>query len=144
MARVVGRSGWVLALDISQGMIEACRQRVEGLTQVEVAQAALEDLDLTPASFDRVICHQVFPHFDNKPRALAKMAKLLGPGGVLVVDHFFGAAHINDTHRKAGTVVEHDLLPSDPEMRLLLEEAGFRVDMMADDHLGYFVRATLL
>ena len=143
LGELVGPQGRVLALDISQGMIQACGRRVEGLGQVEAVCAALEELSEPPGGFDRVICHQVFPHFDDQSRALAKMAALLKPGGLLLVAHFVSAAEINDTHRKAGTVVENDLLPEDPRMMGLMAKAGFVVERLVDDELGYFLKARL-
>lgn len=143
LAQAVGPSGHLVAMDISQGMVQACRKRVAGLSWVRVEQVALEDLDAEPASFDRIICHQVFPHFDDKPAALAHMAGLLKPGGVLVVAHFMKSKAINNIHRKAGTVVEHDMLPPPEEMRLLLEQAGLNLEALRDDELGYFLKARL-
>jgi len=143
LAQMVGPGGRLVALDISLGMVRACRRRVAGLSWVRVEQTALEEFTAAPASFDRVICHQVFPHFDDKPAALAHMAKLLRPGGILVVDHFMRSEAINDTHRKAGTAVEHDLLPPPEQMRRLVARAGFVLEILTDDELGYFLKARL-
>lgn len=144
LARVVGSEGVVLALDISPAMTEACARRVADLIQARVLCAALEDLEQPAASFDRVVCHQVFPHFDDQPAALGRLAGLLRPGGVLVVAHFINSHEINDTHRKAGTVVEGDLLPPPEVMRRMVAEAGLVLEWQADDGLGYFLKARRL
>lgn len=141
LARAVGPAGSVLALDISPAMAEACQRRVAALPQVDVRCTGLEELDEKPGSFDAAICHQVFPHFDDQPQALRRLHSLLRPGSALLVVHFISRAEINDTHRKAGTVVEGDLLPEPAVMRLMMEEAGFSLEMLADDDLGYFLRA---
>lgn len=143
LAQVVGPGGYLAALDISQGMVQACQQRVAGLAWVRVEQAALEEFAAAPASFDRVVCHQVFPHFDDKPAALARMTALLKPGGVLTVVHFMNSEVINDTHRKAGTVVEQDLLPPPEEMARLLDQTGLSLELLLDDELGYLLKARL-
>ena len=143
LASVVGPQGHLVALDISQGMVEACRQRVAGLSWVRVEQMALEEFAAPAGSFDRVVCHQVFPHFDDHPAALAHMVRLLKPGGLLTVVHFMPSQVINDTHRKAGTVVEQDLLPEPEQMRRLVEAAGLELEVFHDDDLGYFLKARL-
>ena len=102
---------------------------------------ALEDLRLPPEFFHRVICHQVFPHFDRQPEALSIINRLLADDGVLLVAHFTSRSEINDTHRKAGTVVERDMLPEDDKMRAMMSEAGFEVESLIDDELGYLLRA---
>lgn len=143
LASVVGPGGGLVALDISEGMVQACRRRVAGLSWVRVEQAAVEDFPAAPQSFDRVICHQVFPHFDDQPAALTRLTGLLKPGGVLLVVHFMPKAFINDTHRKAGTVVEQDLLPPDDQMRAMMSAAGLAVETLVDDDLGYLLKARL-
>ena len=83
LAQVVGPDGHLTAMDISQGMVAACRKRVAGLSWVRVEQMAVEEFQAPAAGFDRVVCHQVFPHFDDQPAALAHLVKLLKPGGML-------------------------------------------------------------
>jgi len=143
LAQVVGPTGHLVATDISQGMVAACRKRVAGLSWVRVERIAVENLRAPAASFHRVVCHQVFPHFDDQPAALAHLVKLLKPGGVLTVVHFMPSAVINDTHRKAGTVVEKDMLPPPEEMRRMMEHAGLELESLVDDELGYLLKARL-
>ena len=143
LAQLVGPHGHLAAMDISRGMAQACRKRVAGLSWVRVEQMAVEDFHAEPASFDRVVCHQVFPHFDDHALALAHLVDLLKPGGILTVVHFMPSAVINDTHRKAGTVVEKDLLPPPEEMRRLVEQAGLGLEILVDDELGYLLKARL-
>lgn len=53
------------------------------------------------------------------------------------------SAVINDTHRKAGTVVEKDMLPPPREMRRMIEKAGLDTEVLVDDGLGYLLKARL-
>ena len=141
LADAVVPGGRIEALEISPRMVEVCRRRLARRTNVVVHYTALEEYQGSAESFDRIICHQVFPHFDDKPAALAQLAKLLRPSGLLVVVHFINAVEINDVHRKAGTIVEGDLMPPREEMRRLFRGAGLAIDMHVDDTLGYFLRA---
>ena len=84
LADAVGPDGRVIALDISQKMIEACRDRVGGRENVRVAQAAVEEYALAPETVDVIVCHQVLPHFDDKPAALAALVRVLKPLGRLL------------------------------------------------------------
>ncbi|WP_221032272.1 SAM-dependent methyltransferase [Actomonas aquatica] len=63
-----------------------------GLTNVTVITADMNDFDITPASFDRVISIEMFEHMKNYQRLLAHVARWLRPGGKLFV-HIF-------THRE--------------------------------------------
>ena len=90
LARAVGPSGRVLAIDLSPGMIECAK--AHGLPpQAEFAVQSLNTLCEPPGSFDRVICLNVFPHFSNHPHALAQIASMLNqisssqPGAIRLV-----------------------------------------------------------
>jgi demethylmenaquinone methyltransferase/2-methoxy-6-polyprenyl-1,4-benzoquinol methylase len=142
LARAVGEHGAVHACDISPRMCAAARERLGGLPQATVSLAAMERLPLAPASMDLVVCHQVFPHYEDKAAALAFVARVLRPGGALLVMHFRDRAAINDVHRKAGTVVEQDMLPDLEAMDALLTAAGLRREYFSDDAtLGYLLHA---
>jgi len=141
LAEAVGAAGRVVALEISPRMVEASRRRLAGYANVTVCHAALEEYRLEGERFDRIVCHQVFPHLDDKTQATARLAALLDPSGLLVVAHFINAAEINDVHRKAGTAVEGDLMPSIQGMEQLFRRAGLQVDRFTDDELGYLLRA---
>ena len=141
LAEKVGESGHVVALDISARMVEFARKRVGGKKNVEVHQKKLEDFLLSERGFDLVLCHQVFPHLEDKAEALAMMRRALKSGGQLIIFHFIPFKEINDRHRKAGTAVENDLMPSTEEMEKLLSDAGFKIRLWEDDDQGYFVQA---
>lgn len=142
LADVVGPEGFVHALDISPKMVEAARQRVGTCPNVSVECEAIEGCSFDMQSYDVVVCHNVFPHFDNKPAAVAHLASALKVGGTFIVFHFMNAAEINDMHRKAHASVLNDLIPPEPEMKRIFEAAGFRVELIRDDEEGYLLSAT--
>lgn len=81
-ARLVGRSGRVVGIDISRGMIDvaASRARAEGLFWVAFQQAAVEDLSLDER-FDVALCGFAVHHFDDPATVSRAMARHLKPGG---------------------------------------------------------------
>ncbi len=138
----IGPSGHVLACDISRKMVEAARHRLAGRENREIVQAAVEDLPLEDSMFDIIMCHQVFPHLDDREKALSRFARALKPTGKLIVMHFVNYGQINDRHRKAGTAVENDMMPSADEMKRLFTSAGFVIDVFTDDEMGYLMVAS--
>lgn len=144
LAQAAGPAGTVTALDISPRMAEAAQRRLSGLPNARALAEDLETCATLQPGFDAVICHQVFPHFNDPARALARMAELLKPGGVVIVSHFIGRHEVNDVHRKAGTAVEQDMLPDAPAMRSLFHEAGFEVTLLEDLPDLYLLRAGLV
>lgn len=139
LAERVGPRGRVLAMDISAGMIQACLRNIEPMGHVEALCAAVEEYPLPRASFDAVVCHQVFPHFDDKSRVLGLFANALSPSGVLIVFHFINSALINGVHLMAHAAVAHDLMLPEEAIRRLFRSAGFMIDVLKDDENGYLL-----
>ncbi|MBI5571657.1 MAG: methyltransferase domain-containing protein [Desulfomonile tiedjei] len=143
LADLLGPAGLVVAPDISPEMVAACLRRIAGRSNVRLMNTAIEDLDDDRDDFDLVICHNVYPHFDNKREVTKKLASLLRSSGKLVVSHFMNSAWINDLHRKTHPSVLNDLIPGSEEMERILSAAGFRIDVVQDDEQGYLLLATL-
>jgi len=144
LADAVGPTGRVVALDISPGMVQACRARVAGREWVQVLEAAVEEVAIPPETFDAVVCHHVLPHVDDQARALARLGRGLTPHGRLLVVHFISAARVNAVHAGAAGPIQGDRLPPRRAMRRLCREAGLTVRVLVDDALGYLLCATRL
>ncbi|HZS29695.1 MAG TPA: class I SAM-dependent methyltransferase [Gaiellaceae bacterium] len=73
--------GWRLTLtDFSAGMVEAARAALGD--RAEYAVADVQDLPFADESFDAVIANHMLFHVEDRPRALAEIARVLRPGGV--------------------------------------------------------------
>ncbi len=142
LAARVGAFGEVVALDVSAGMIEACRKRAGRLPNVTILQMPAEDLEFPPEHFDTVFCLCVFPHFDDKSKVLNLFREVLTPSGRLAVGHLEGSRILNRMHREVGGPVRGDRIPPYPEMERLFREAGFRIDSFRDEDDGYLLIAS--
>jgi demethylmenaquinone methyltransferase/2-methoxy-6-polyprenyl-1,4-benzoquinol methylase len=139
----VGEEGFVVGLDISPRMIDEARRRTAKRANLEIHLCAVEDFPLEENSYDLILCHQVFPHFEDKGKVLKILARALKMHGRLIVIHFINFEKINDLHRKVGTAVAVDMMLEEKEMRRLFDDAGLDVGFILDDHLGYFLSASL-
>jgi SAM-dependent methyltransferase len=82
-AERVGPSGYVLATDISEGIVELALQvaRERGLKHVETRTMDGENLDLPDASFDAVLCRLGLMYMPHPVRALSEWRRALKAGG---------------------------------------------------------------
>ena len=142
LADRIGPGGLVVALDVSPRMVEACRRRLKARRNVKIQCAAVEEFLFPKSSFDLVICHNVFPHFDNKAKAVRALTAALNASGKFIVFHFLNSSDINDFHRKAHQSLMNDLMPSAGEMEALFKGAAFKIDFLLDDDQGYFLSAS--
>ena len=130
-----------MANDISPKMLDVARRRLEGHSNAQLGCGTIEETPLPAASFDVVICHNVFPHFDDKAKAVSSLMSALKPAGIFVVSHFMSSAGINDLHRKTNPAVAQDNLPTGDEMRKMFQYAGMNVKFIHDDENGYLLKA---
>ena len=97
-----------LGIDLSLDMLLLARARLEraGLRHCSVRQGDIYDLALPADSFDVVIIHQVLHFLDDGARAIREAARVLAPGGrLLVVDfapHDLEFLREEHAHRRLG------------------------------------------
>src|SRR3954470_13488762 len=101
-----------LGLDLSHDMLALARARLDraGLRHCSVRQGDIYDLALPRDSFDVIIIHQVLHFLDDAQRAIAAAARVLRPGGrLLVVDfapHDLEFLREEHAHRRLGFAPE--------------------------------------
>jgi ubiquinone/menaquinone biosynthesis C-methylase UbiE/DNA-binding transcriptional ArsR family regulator len=101
-----------LGLDMSLDMLALARARLDraGLKNCSVRQGNIYDLALPRDSFDVVIIHQVLHFLDDSSRAIGEAARVLRPGGrLLVVDfapHDLEFLRDEHAHRRLGFATE--------------------------------------
>jgi ubiquinone/menaquinone biosynthesis C-methylase UbiE len=101
-----------LGLDLSLDMLALARARLDraGLKHCSVRQGDIYDLALPKDSFDAIVIHQVLHFLDDGARAIAEAARVLRPGGrLLVVDfapHDLEFLRDEHAHRRLGFAPE--------------------------------------
>lgn len=124
----------VFACDPHPGGIAECRECCEamGLTNLEMAICPGEEMPLTDSWADRVLIRCTLHYFTDPEAALAEVARLLRPGGLLVID---GPGNASDA--LAGEVLNEMALLDNPDsprcyynvaqVSEMLERIGFSI-----------------
>ena len=100
-ARDVGPSGFVIGVDMTPEMVSRAREnkRKLGVTNVEFRLGEIEHLPVETASVDIVISNCVLNLVPHKPRAFAEIARVLKPGGRMVVSDMMVRGDLPDNIR---------------------------------------------
>jgi ArsR family transcriptional regulator len=123
MLTLLGRNAkGCIGLDLSQQMLNVARANVarEGMEKVELRHGDIFATRLPDASADLVIVHQVLHYLSDPAAAVAEAARLVSPGGrLLIVDfapHTLEFLRQEHQHRRLGF--------ADDEIGRWLEEGG--------------------
>jgi len=133
LIREVGPAGSVTAIDYSENMIQICKTKHSHLKNVSVELKNIEEDAFPTESFDAVTCFGLFPHLENKQKALQNINHMLKPGGALIIAHALSSKELKTHHNNASSAVIHDMLPKDTEMKQLLEQTGFTQISIKDE-----------
>ena len=125
----------ILAIDISNKMLEIARAKAEKgkVNNVTFEQSNIEDLIVDDASYDAVMGHSILHLLEDKANAIARVYKMLKPGGVFVSSTVcLGGTMpalkvILPIGRYLGLLPLVKFFTAD-ELTAALTEAGFRID----------------
>ncbi|MCF3639352.1 metalloregulator ArsR/SmtB family transcription factor [Rhizobium sp. TRM95111] len=119
-----------VGVDASRDMLAVARANLDraGITRAAIRHGDIFNLPLERDEFDIVTVHQVL-HFLQEPEAaIAEAARMLRPGGRLVIIDLapHGLEYLRDDHAHVRLGFSHEI------MRDWLEKAGLRVEDVTD------------
>jgi ubiquinone/menaquinone biosynthesis C-methylase UbiE len=126
LAEWVGPDGSVEILDVQQEMLDHTirRARERGLWNVKPTLGDARQLEAEDDSFDAVVLVTVLGEIPDQDAALREIARVLRPGGRLIVGELIGDPH----------------MVSLGSLRRRAEAAGLRFERRVGPKIGYFAR----
>lgn len=86
IAKRIGDAGQLVGLDISRGMLGACRRKIVKLgISAQIIEGEAGHLPFPDASFDAVLHHGGIAEFGDKKTAIDEMFRIVRPGGRVVI-----------------------------------------------------------
>ena len=105
LIQAVGPSGSITAIDYSEKMVQICKTKHSHIKNVSINVGNIEEDAFPTESFDAAICFGVFPHLENKEKALQNINSMLKPNGKLVIAHALSSEELSSrfTNTTAGS-----------------------------------------
>jgi SAM-dependent methyltransferase len=131
-AVLVGESGHVVGVDITDAQLEKAQRLRHGFPQVEFVEAAIEALPFADASFDVVLSNGVINLSPAKHRVFAEVARVLRPGGRFVVADIVSGRVLKERTRRNVDLWAACIAGAIPRSSYLaaLATNGLRVDQL--------------
>lgn len=82
---LAGRAGRYVCVDLSQKLLQASAERLEGQRNVSLLRADMQRLPFASASFDLVLSLNVLAYAEQPNKALDEAARMVRPGGDLLI-----------------------------------------------------------
>jgi len=87
MSKLVGRTGKVVGLDISEDNIDACKKKLSHVSDnIEFVVGDLHDTKLEESSFDFVYSRFLFQHLADPEKAVVRISKLITDEGIIAIE----------------------------------------------------------
>ncbi len=130
----------ITAVDIAPKMLEIARQKYQDprvkfrLLDIEKEQHRLENYDL-------IMLYSVFPHLQEKSKAIEAFSKCLTKNGELCIMHSNSRGEINEMHKSLGEPVCYHQLPPVEILKELGKKYNLEIRAALDEDEGYFFLA---
>lgn len=130
------RPSTVSACDVAEKMLQRVHEKYPA---VRTYHCDITLLALACTSVDTIFMNGMYGNIADKPAACRNAARLLRPGGRLVVSHPEGRAFVDQLRAASDLFIES--LPSRKEFEVLLEPLGFEVILYRDEPKLYLTVA---
>lgn len=135
----LARGASVTGIDISPEMARIAAEKFAGEPRVQVLCGDVEEAVFSQP-FDVVMVYNAFPHFPDPARLIARLGRLVKPGGRLSVAHGMSRAAIDSHHSGAAHRVSNGLMHEGALRALLAPYCD--VDVCVSDARMYQVAGT--
>jgi ubiquinone/menaquinone biosynthesis C-methylase UbiE len=126
----------ILACDLAERMLQRVREKYPA---VRTYHADITLLTLDAASVDVIFMNAMYGNIADKPRACRNAARMLRPGGRLVVSHPEGRAFVDQLRMTTDLFIES--LPTREEFQALLSSLGLDLITYRDEPKLYLMVA---
>ena len=133
-------SAMVTSMDLAHKMLISAKKRPGSY----LVQGDIHHLPLMQNSYDAVIIHNAFPHFDDQAQTIKEIKRVLNPFGDLLIFHDISRERVNQVHQNSPSpIIQQDILPKVRDLTASLVHYDFQSIKAEDNEKHYFIYAKL-
>lgn len=141
MAELVGESGFVYGIDISEGMLEKARQNAAkfAVDNVRFVKSELEKIDLPDNHADLVVSNCTLNHAADKQAVWNEIYRILKDGGRFVISDIYACHAIADEYKNDAVAVAECWAGAVTKLEYMLHlsQAGFKTVEILEESKPY-------
>lgn len=146
-AQQVAPDGWVVGVDLSEGMLRQAKAKIEHikLFNISLYLQDAETLNLPDHCFDRILCAAALIYLTNIPTQLNHWYQALKRGGIVGFHGFSDTAFVTSQVLRAIAqaygidLVFNQATGTEQACRSLLEQAGFTDITIHTEQFGHYL-----
>lgn len=129
LVKCISEKGQIIAVDVADKMVEKAKTKH---TYPNVSFKCMDALMIEDKDYDVITCYSMFPHFDDKEKAIYSLADKLLKNGKLAICHSQSREAINQLHGAADDRVKEDRLPRKEIIEAYMKQAGLSLVQAVD------------
>ncbi|PSB33981.1 class I SAM-dependent methyltransferase [Chlorogloea sp. CCALA 695] len=146
-AKIVGKEGKVIGVDISSGMLKQAQSKIDAeLLNIELIEADADYLNFADNSFDAILCSSAIGYLTDIPAALRSWYRFLKPEGIVAFSCFAQTAMTISVLYRAklqayGVIVPNpsEILGTPEKCLEMLQKAGFKDIEIQTEQFGFYL-----
>ena len=128
----------ITGIDFAQNMIE---QAIKKFPDTDFVVSDVTNLPFNNNSFNKVVCLNAFPHFEDKFKAIQEMTRVLKKDGILLLAHTNSKSNIDNHHRNVGGLIAEDILPCNEKIYEIFKNNGLKNIEFTDNDNVFIIKA---
>lgn len=129
----------ITGIDFAQNMIDKAMKK---FPDTDFIVTDVVSLPFENNTFNKVMCLNAFPHFEDKNKAVKEINRVLKKNGLFILAHTNSKLNIDTHHRNLGGLIAEDMLPCNETIRLMLNDNGFKNIIFLDTEDVFIVKTT--
>jgi len=129
----------ITGIDFAQNMIDKAMSKFPDTNFIVTDVVSLPFENNT---FNKVMCLNAFPHFEDKNKAVKEISRVLKKNGLFILAHTNSKSNTDNHHKNVGGLIAEDMLPCNEIINQMFIDNGFKNIEFTDNDEVFIIGAS--